>query len=176
MAKSSGTDVCRVSELLFWHGTDPGLFKCILQKLCKERHLHPYHLQLFSSTQVFAQSRSSPASRMGRAKLELTLTLFVQQTEYDFSLLSLSVSFKSLPKMKIKIIFCFLSCIRETSSWKCHENWCAPMKNVDFDDSAFSQGRKSSFVPLTSSQQMAQRHVFHVSSQEPVPKAAEKAS
>lgn len=125
----------------FWHGTNPGLFKCVLQKLCKERHLHPCPLQLFSSMQVFAQSRPSPASGPGRAKLELTLTLFVQRTEYDYSLLSLSFSFNSLSSTKIKVTFRFLSCIRETSSWKCHENWYAPMKNVDFDDSAFSHGR-----------------------------------
>lgn len=48
------------------------------------------------------------------------------------------------------------------------------MKNVGFDDSAFSHGRKSSFVSLTSSQQMAQWHAVCVSSQGPVPGAAEK--
>jgi len=48
------------------------------------------------------------------------------------------------------------------------------MKNVLFDDSTFSHGRNSSFAALTSSQQMAQWHVVRVSSQGPVPGAAEK--
>lgn len=47
------------------------------------------------------------------------------------------------------------------------------MKTVGFDDSAFSHGGKSSFVSLTSSQQMAQWHAVRVSFQGPVPGAAE---
>lgn len=47
------------------------------------------------------------------------------------------------------------------------------MKNVAFDDSAFSHGRKGSFVSLIISQQMAQWHGARVSSQRPVPGAVE---
>lgn len=55
---------------------EPGPFQT---RLAKSRHLSPSSLQLFSHTQVFAQSvllnRSSPGSGSGRANLELVLTL-----------------------------------------------------------------------------------------------------
>lgn len=121
-AESSCTDVYRVSELLFWCGSNTGLFNHVLKKLYRERYLSYCPLQLFCSTQVFAQStllsKSHLGSASGRAKLELALKLLGQQIEYGCSLFSLSLSFKIIKNPCLQLFILHQRNIFLEMSWK----------------------------------------------------------